>query len=87
VNHPTAISNNEAFLKRLQMERVLELATEGQRWPDIKRWGLVDTQAGIDELKGRDPDFNFFVIGRNDVLPIPSSEADNNPNITQNPGY
>jgi hypothetical protein len=87
VNHPTAVSNNEAFLKRLQMERVLELATEGQRWPDIKRWGLVDTQAGIDELKGRDPDFNFFVIGRNDVLPIPSSEADNNPNITQNPGY
>lgn len=87
VNHPTAISNNEAFLKRLQMERALELATEGQRWPDIKRWGLVDNQAGIDELKERDPDFNNFVIGRHDVLPIPSSEADNNPNITQNPGY
>lgn len=87
VNHPTAVSNNEAFLKRLQMERALELATEGQRWPDIKRWGLVDNQAGIDELKERDPDFNNFVIGRHDVLPIPSSEADNNPNITQNPGY
>ena len=87
VNHPTAVSNNEAFLKRLQMERALELATEGQRWADIKRWGLVDNQAGIDELKERDPDFNNFVIGRHDVLPIPSSEADNNPNITQNPGY
>ena len=69
------------------MERALELATEGQRWADIKRWGLVDNQAGIDELKERDPDFNNFVIGRHDVLPIPSSEADNNPNITQNPGY
>src|SRR5690554_5277734 len=87
VNHPTAASNNDAFLKRLQMERALELATEGSRWADIKRWGLLDNQAGIDELKARDPDFNNFVIGRHSRLPIPSSEVDNNPNITQNPNY
>jgi len=41
VNHPTAISSKDAFLKRLQMERVLELATEGHRWADIKRWGFA----------------------------------------------
>jgi len=87
VNHPTAASNADAFLKRLQMERVLELATEGNRWPDIKRWGLVYTQEGINELKSRDPDFNNFVLGRHDVLPIPSSEKDNNPNVEQNPDY
>lgn len=87
VNHPSAASNADAFLKRLQMERVLELATEGNRWPDIKRWGLVYTQEGINELRSRDPDFNNFVLGRHDVLPIPSSENDNNPNVEQNPDY
>jgi hypothetical protein len=87
VNHPTAIIGKDAFLKRLQMERVLELATEGHRWADIKRWGLLDNQAGIDELKSRDPDFNNFVIGRHSRLPIPSDEVNNNPNIKQNPDY
>lgn len=100
-NHPTAASNPAAFLKRLQMERALELATEGHRWADIKRWGLLDTQAGIDELKLRDPDFAYqeevepgvfvwvqrFVIGKHNCLPIPSTEIDNNPNIVQNPRY
>lgn len=87
VNHPTAATDSDAFLKRLQMERALELATEGNRWADIKRWGLLDNQAGVDELRGRDPDFNNFVIGRHNRLPIPSSEVDNNPNISQNPNY
>jgi len=87
VNHLSATNNKDAFLKRLQTERVLELATEGHRWADIKRWGLVDNDAGIAELKSRDPDFNNFVIGRHSRLPIPSDEASNNPNITQNPKY
>jgi len=87
VNHAAATSDKDAFLKRLQMERALELATEGQRWADIKRWGLVDSQAGIDELKSRDSDFNNFVIGRHSRLPIPSDEVSNNPNIEQNPNY
>jgi hypothetical protein len=87
VNHPAVVSSKDAFLKRLQVERVLELATEGQRWADIKRWGLLDNQAGIDELKSRDPDFNNFIIGRHSCLPIPSDEVNNNPNISQNPDY
>ncbi|MDY9919694.1 MULTISPECIES: RagB/SusD family nutrient uptake outer membrane protein [Proteiniphilum] len=87
VNHAAATSDKDAFLKRLQMERALELATEGHRWADIKRWGLLDNQTGIDELKSRDPDFNNFVIGRHSRLPIPSDEVNNNPNISQNPNY
>lgn len=87
VNHSLAVTDKNTFLKRLQMERVLELATEGNRWPDLKRWGLLDTQDGINELKARDADFNNFEIGRNNVLPIPSEEVSNNPNISQNPKY
>lgn len=87
INHPQATTDRNAFLKRLQMERVLELATEGHRWADIKRWGLVDNESGLNELKQRDPDFENFVIGKHSRLPIPSDEKANNPNIDQNPNY
>lgn len=84
----SALGSKDAFLKRLQMERALELCFEGWRWADLKRWGLLDNQAGIDELKSRDADFNNFVIGRHRRLPIPQIEVDNSDNkLTQNPNY
>ena len=86
-NHAAATSNRDRFLKRLQMERLLELATEGHRWADIKRWGLLESEAGLAELKARDADFNNFEMGKHDVLPIPTDEANNNPNVQQNPNY
>jgi hypothetical protein len=87
VNHASATSDKQTFLKRLQTERMLELATEGHRWADVKRWGLLDNPSGVEELKERDPDFHHFVIGKHGCLPIPSSEIQNNPNIEQNPNY
>jgi len=81
------LSSNEKFLKRLQMERALELSFESVRWIDIKRWGLLDTQDGINELLLRDPDFQNFTIGKNQVMPLPQTEIDNNKNLTQNANY
>ena len=74
------------------MERALELCFEGWRWADLKRWGLLDSQAGIDELKARDKDFNNLVIGKHKRMPIPTSEVeiskiDDVPQLTQNPNY
>lgn len=88
-NHPQAATDKEAFLKRLQMERVLELSTEGHRWADIKRWGLLETKEGIEELKSRDADFNYFDVVNfaQQCMPIPSTEVANNPNIEQNPNF
>ena len=84
----SCLSSKDAFLKRLQMERTLELCFEGWRWADLKRWGLLDSQAGIDELKSRDADFNNFVIGKHRRLPIPQSEIDQSEGqLTQNPMY
>lgn len=86
--YASALNSKEAFMKRLQMERSLELCFEGWRWADLKRWGLLDTQAGIDELKSRDEDFNNFVIGKHNRLPIPQIEIDNSEGgLTKNPGY
>ncbi|WP_353138922.1 RagB/SusD family nutrient uptake outer membrane protein [Pseudopedobacter sp.] len=87
VNNPIAATDKNTFLKRLQMERVLELATEGHRWADLKRWGLLDDATGLNEVKSRDADFNNFTIGKHNRLPIPSDEDKNNPNADQNPNY
>ncbi|MBF9238549.1 RagB/SusD family nutrient uptake outer membrane protein [Hymenobacter sp. BT683] len=71
----------------IRSERAKELAGEGTRWYDILRWGLMDTQAGIDELKTRDADFGNFRLGISKLLPIPQRDIDIDGGITQNPGY
>lgn len=84
----SAMNSADAFMKRLQMERTLELCFEGWRWADLKRWGLLDNQAGIDELKARDPDFKNFVLGKHKRLPVPQIEIDNSiGGLKQNPMY
>lgn len=66
---------------QLDHERVMELTGENVRWNDLKRWGLLDTQAGIDILKARDPEFNTFNVGQHQFLPLPQNEIDLNPNF------
>lgn len=82
-----SVNSKEAFLKRLQMERALELSLESVRWIDLRRWGLLETQEGIDELRSRDADFDNFELGKHHILPLPQFEVDNNPNLNQNPNY
>lgn len=68
---------------RIAHERYLELAVEGIRIHDIRRWGWLQDPARLDELKQRDPDFNTYSTG-NEYLPIPQSELDANPNLQRN---
>ena len=85
--YPQIGNDPELFLERLKVERTLELFSESVRWPDLKRWGDLETQAGVDRLAARDPDFNNYVIGRSIRMPIPQTEVENNPNLDQNPQY
>jgi hypothetical protein len=55
-------------------ERRLELAMEGDRWPDLVRTGRV-------------PTFMPTVPGFQTLYPIPLNELDVAPNLVQNPGY
>ncbi len=71
---------------QLMHERATELAGEGVRWFDLQRWGLLDTQAGVDQLKARDAQFNSFVVGKSRLLPLPQVDVDLL-TLTQNPGY
>jgi hypothetical protein len=85
--HPEIGNSHDLFLARLKNERVLELCGESVRWLDLKRWGDLETQAGVDAVSQRDPDFKGFIVGKTIRLPLPQSEVQNNPNLKQNPGY
>ncbi len=85
--YSSVVNSKTDFLKRLQMERTLELCLESVRWADLKRWKLWDSADGLNELISRDPDFTYFVPGKSSRIPIPQSEVDNNPNLNQNPMY
>lgn len=65
-------------------ERLLEFGMEGQRWLDLGRQNLF---ADLATLRAHDPEFNFFVANKSQLLPIPTAEINLNPNIHQNPGW
>jgi starch-binding outer membrane protein, SusD/RagB family len=84
---PLPTMSQNALRIEMRNERARELCGEGTRWFDIVRWGLLDNQAGIDDLKTRDSDFENFVIGKSALLPIPQNDLDIDPNMRQNPGW
>lgn len=73
---------HDAFLEQLKHERVTELSGEGHRWNDLARWG--DLGPG---LAAKDPGFANFVVGKHELLPIPTQEIDINPNLSQNEAW
>lgn len=77
-------NTKESLRNYIRHERRIELALEGQRYFDLKRWNIahiilptLKTPAGTD-LK--------FEM-KNYVLPFQQSELDNNPNLKQNLDY
>ena len=80
-NLPNGLSQpdmREAILR----ERMFEFGLEAQRFNDLRRHNLL-TPA----LSARDPEFNSFVAGKSERLPIPQTERDLNPNVAQNPNW
>lgn len=84
------------FWKRYKKERMVELAFEGHRFWDIRRWkegGITN----IDRMVITKNSDDSFTYTRNTkplvwddkmyFYPIPDSERRKNPNLTQNPGW
>jgi len=72
------------FMDQLAHERVTELAIEGIRWYDIKRWGWLDDSARLNQLQLNDPEFESYASNRQ-YQPFPQTELDRNPNLVGNP--
>ncbi len=73
-------SMNEVLLA-VEQERYIELCFEGsKRWFDLLRTKRADAVMGAFNPDTWDPDIDK-------LFPIPQRDLDNNPNLTQNPGY
>ena len=83
----TTETDKNVIMQWIMDERLRELAAEGHRWFDMRRWHLagyitLDNNSFDSEVPTRmsfDPHFLYF--------PIPDGETSKNPNIVQNPGY
>jgi hypothetical protein len=82
---------------RILHERLLEFGLEGQRWMDLRRHNLLSAVVKADAgtpactpqpyVAGCDAEFSSFTANRSELLPIPQTERNLNPNVTQNPGW
>lgn len=78
-----AAFNLNEFMGQLEHERIMELAIEGKRWYDLKRWNLLQG-AELEELREHDFEFETFTPGEDEFIPIPQTEIDRNPNLVGN---
>lgn len=77
--------NTQELLREfIRHERRIELALEGQRYFDLKRWGIAHIVLPKLKTPGGLP---LVFEEKHYVLPFPQSEIDINPNLKQNPGY
>lgn len=83
----TGEGDRNVIMQWIMDERFRELAGEGHRWFDLRRWhiaGFINlTNDYFSSSNSADMAFEENYI----YFPIPTNETDVNPNIVQNPGY
>ena len=100
VNMPDVNDTGDALYKKIQRERMIELAFEEHRFWDVRRWKIaMDTEnqpfRGVEITKNDDGSFTFLekVVESKLFLeqhywhPIPRSEIEKNNKLVQNPEY
>lgn len=93
---PTGMSS-DAFWTKYQNERMVELAFEGHRFYDLRRWKEGDKMKNITEMKLTKNEDGSIKYERKTInrtwedkmylFPIPQSERMKNPNLMQNTGW
>ena len=82
-----AVGSKEEMAVRIQRERAFELAGEGQRYWDLRRWGLLEsTVKNATDIFG-DLMYTRTYQPRHEMWPIPLVEMERNTNLTQNEGW
>jgi len=81
------VGDQEEIARRIRRERAFELAGEGQRYWDLRRWGLLESSVKDARDIFGDLMYTRTYQPRHELWPIPLVEMDRNPNLTQNPGW
>lgn len=82
-----AVEDKADMAERIRRERAFELAGEGQRYWDLRRWGLLENSVkNATDIFG-DLMYTRSYQKRHELWPIPLVEMDRNPNLTQNEGW
>ena len=91
----TRYNSQEKLRELYRRERNVELALEGTRFHDIKRWKIGKQVLDGPVLGAYDPDAGervrvedrIFIEDRDYLWPIPQNEINNNKGINQNPNW
>ncbi len=82
-----AVADKEEMTTRIQRERAFELAGEGQRYWDLKRWGMLESSVeNATDIFG-DLMYTRSYQKRHELWPIPLVETERNTNLSQNEGW
>lgn len=82
-----AVSGKEEMAERIRRERAFELAGEGQRYWDLRRWGLLEASVkNAIDIFG-DLMYTRSYQPRHEMWPIPLVEMERNTNLKQNEGW
>lgn len=82
-----AVSGKDDMTRRIRNERAYELAGEGQRYWDLRRWGILgQTVKNATDIFG-DLMYQRTYQPRHETWPIPLVEMERNRNLEQNPGW
>lgn len=71
------------MMTEIRHQRMIEFARENQRFYDLKRWGLLQQEIANSDKVGK----QFFVPQKHGLLPVPQSEINANPEVTQNSNW
>lgn len=84
-----AANTKDEVFQRIFRERAFELAGEGIRDSDLRRWKLSHTILNGDEfgITGKRMLTRVFRENRDYLWPIPATEIEINPDLTQNPNW
>jgi hypothetical protein len=91
----TEYNSQETIRTLYRRERMVELAFEGTRLFDIRRWGIGaqilngPAQGAINPANGQPvtAETRIFITNRDNLWPIPLTEMNDNTAMTQNPGW
>jgi hypothetical protein len=81
--------NQEQLRREIRHERRVELAGEGLYYYDVLRWKTAAQvlNAEVYNAAGQRVDSRRFNAARDYLWPIPSVAIQENPSLTQNPGW